>query len=144
MTRGDFYPGIERLLALTDILIPSEEFALAHTGKADACGAAEELAARYSPSVLVITQGRQGGQLYEKGKFKRYPAYHAEVVDSNGAGDVFHGAFAAAVIREFSYEQACHFASAVAALKCTGIGARESVPDYNTTIDFLRRNGHEL
>lgn len=141
---GGLYKGIERLLELTDILIPSQEFALTITNETDVYRAAAVLAQRYAPRVVVITRGKMGGLLYENGIYKEYPIYPADVVDSNGAGDVFHGAFAAALVKGMSYEQACHFSSAVSALKCTGIGARESVPDYHTTIEFLRRNGYEL
>lgn len=141
---GGLYEGVERLLALTDILIPSEEFALSHTKETDVNRAAAVLDNWYHPKAVVITRGKKGGLLYVNGKYIEYPIYPAEVVDSNGAGDVFHGAFAAAVVRGLSLEQACHFSSAVSAIKCTGTGARESVPDYETTISYLRRNGYEL
>ncbi len=54
-------------------------------------------------------------------EYTEYPIYPAEVVDSNGAGDVFHGAFASAVVRGYSPIKCCHFASCVSALKCTGV-----------------------
>ena len=73
-----------------------------------------------------------------------YPIYPAVVVDSNGSGDVFHGAFAAGLIKGFSFEKCCHFASAVSALKCTGVGARESVPSYETVKKFMKENNYEL
>ena len=68
----------------------------------------------------------------------------AKVVDSNGSGDVFHGAFAAAVCKGYDYLKCCHFSSAVSGLKCTGVGARESVPDFDTTKKYLKENGYEL
>ena len=141
---GGLYDGVEQLLALTDVLIPSEEFVLAHTGETDVRRAADVLEKKYHPCAVVITRGKKGGLLYEKGNYTDYPIYPAKVVDSNGAGDVFHGAFAAALVKGFTLIQACHFSSAVSALKCTGFGARESVPDYDTTINYLRRNGYEL
>ncbi len=141
---GGLYEGVEKLLALADILIPSEEFALQHTGQSDARQAAATLSARYGARQVVITCGRRGGVLFTGGKAEPYPAYPVQTVDTNGAGDVFHGAFAAAVVRGLSPRQACRFSSAVAALKCTGMGARESVPDYDTAINFLRRNGYEF
>jgi sulfofructose kinase len=73
-----------------------------------------------------------------------YPALPAEVVDSNGAGDVFHGAFAYAYTVYGDFYKCCIFSSAVSALKCMGIGARESVPDLNTVINYLKENGYEL
>ncbi len=141
---GGLYEGVEKLLSLTDIMIPSEEFALGHTGCATVNQAAEKLYELYNPQVVVITQGKKGGILYDGEQIIDYPIYPAVVVDSNGSGDVFHGAFAAAVVKGYDYLKACHFSSAVSGLKCTGIGARESVPDFETTKIYLKENGYEL
>ncbi len=141
---GGLYDGVERLLALTDIMIPSEEFALGHTGCQNAEEAARKLYETYRPEVVVVTQGKRGGILYNGKEIIAYPIYPAVVVDSNGSGDVFHGAFAAAVIKGYDYLKCCHFSSAVSGLKCTGVGARESVPDFETTKKYLKENGYEL
>ena len=141
---GGNYPNVGRLLAVADILIPSEEFALAETGCRTADDAARALFETYHPSVVVITQGNRGGILFDGREITPYPIYPARVVDSNGAGDVFHGAFAAALLRGYDYRTCCHFASATSALKCTGVGARESVPDFETVKKYLRENGYEL
>lgn len=141
---GGNYPNIARLLAVSDILIPSEEFALAETGCKTAADAAKALFDTYHPAVVVITQGRRGGILFDGTHITAYPIYPARVVDSNGAGDVFHGAFAAALLRGYDFLTCCHFASATSALKCTGIGARESVPDFETVRTYLKENGYEL
>ncbi len=141
---GGLYDGVERLLAHTDIMIPSEEFALGHTGKDTAEDAAKALFEKYSPEVVVITQGKRGGIIYDGKEVVSYPIYPAVVVDSNGSGDVFHGAFAAAVVKGYDYEKCCHFSSAVSGLKCTGVGARESVPDFDTVKVYMKENGYEL
>lgn len=141
---GGLYDGVERLLALTDLMIPSEEFALGHTGCTTAEEAAVSLYERYHPEIVVITRGKHGGVLYDGNTLVSYPIYPVEVVDSNGSGDVFHGAFAAGVCRGYDYVTCCHFASAVSALKCTGIGARESVPSFDTVTLFMKENGYEL
>ena len=141
---GGLYPNVDKLLALTDIMIPSEEFALGHTGCTTTKDAAKKLFETYSPEVVVITQGKRGGLLFDGKEFIEYPIYPAEVKDSNGSGDVFHGAFAAGLIKGFSFEKCCHFASAVSALKCTGVGARESVPSYETVKEFMKENNYEL
>lgn len=141
---GGLYDGVERLLALTDLMIPSEEFALGHTGCTTAEEAAVSLYERYHPEIVVITRGKHGGVLYDGSELVTYPIYPVEVVDSNGSGDVFHGAFAAGVCRGFDYVTCCHFASAVSALKCTGVGARESVPSFETVTLFMKENGYEL
>jgi sugar/nucleoside kinase (ribokinase family) len=141
---GGLYEGVEKLLALTDIMIPSEEFSLGHTGCATAQEAAEKLYEMYSPEVVVITQGKKGGIMFDGKDVTAYPIYPAVVVDSNGSGDVFHGAFAAGVVKGYDYHKCCHFSSAVSGLKCTGVGARESVPNFDTTKNYLKENGYEL
>lgn len=141
---GGLYDGVERLLALTDIMIPSEEFALAHTCCDTAKKAAEKLYALYSPEIVVVTQGKKGGVMYDGKRAVSYPAFSVNAVDSNGSGDVFHGAFAAAAVKGFDYEKCCRFSSAVSAIKCTKIGARESVPDFDTVRNFLKENGYDL
>ena len=138
---GGLYEGVERLLPLTDIMIPSEEFALGHTG----CQTAEEAARRlfelYHPKVVVVTQGSKGGILFDGKQIKSYPVYKVEAIDSNGSGDVFHGAFAAGIVKGYDFETCCYFSSAVSALKCTGVGARESAPDFETVKQFMEENG---
>ena len=141
---GGLYDGVEKLLCHTDIMIPSEEFSLGHTGCKSAEEAAKKLYDTYKPEVVVITQGSRGGILYDGKTVIAYPAFRVNAVDSNGAGDVFHGAFAAAVTMGYDYLKCCLFASAVSALKCTGIGARESAPDLEHTKNFLKENGYEL
>lgn len=139
---GGLYPGVDRLLPHADILIPSEEFALGHTGEKTAEAAARKLYETYSPEVVVITQGKRGGIVYD-GTLTSYPIVETEVVDSNGAGDVFHGAFAFALTKGWDTRKCAMFASGVSALKCTRVGARAAVPAYNETINLLKENGHD-
>lgn len=141
---GGLYEGVEKLLPYADILIPSEEFALGHTGADTAQKAAKILYEKYSPEIVVVTQGKKGGIIYDGEKTESYPAFLVDAVDSNGSGDVFHGAFAFAVTEKMSYSDACVFSSAVSALKCTKFGSREAVPTYEETINFLKENNYEL
>ena len=138
---GGLYDGVEKLLPYADILIPSEEFALGHTKAKTAEDAAKILFEKYSPDIVVITRGKKGGIIFDGNKLKEYPAFLVDAVDSNGSGDVFHGAFAFAVTKNMEYEKACVFSSAVSALKCTKIGAREGAPTFEETINFLKERG---
>ncbi|MDP4132451.1 MAG: PfkB family carbohydrate kinase [Bacillota bacterium] len=140
---GGLYSGVERLLPLADILIPSEEFSLAHTDSKTAEEAAKKLFQMYSPKVVVITQGKKGGLMYDGKEIKIYPATPAIVIDSNGAGDVFHGAFAFAFTKGYDYYKCCLFSSAVSALKCTKLGARAGVPYFEDTIKYLKECGFD-
>jgi len=141
---GGLYEGIEDLLSLTDILIPSEEFSLAHSGKDDVYEAAKWLYETYSPEVVVITRGKVGGVIYDGNAMKDYPAFTVDAVDTNGSGDVFHGAFAFCMAKCYDYYKACVFSSAVSALKCTKKGARSAVPSYDDVIEFLKERGTDV
>ena len=141
---GGLYEGVENLLPYADILIPSEEFAMGHTKTENAEDAAKILYEKYSLEIVVITQGKKGGIIYDGKTLESYPAFLVDAVDSNGSGDVFHGAFAFAVTSNMDYKKACVFSSAVSALKCTKVGAREGVPTYDETINFLKENNYEF
>ena len=141
---GGLYENVEKLLALTDILIPSEEFALGHTGEQTPADAAKKLYETYKPKVVVITQGKKGGIIYDGAEVRAYPAFPVNAVDTNGSGDVFHGAFAFALTKGFSYKQCCVFSSAVSALKCLKVGARGGVPSFGQTMQFLKDRGVDI
>lgn len=139
---GGMYDGVDRLLPLADCLIPSEEFALKLTGAANAEEAAKKLFNMYSPDVVVVTCGKKGGVCCDNKGVAQYPSFSVAAVDSNGAGDVFHGAYAFAVVNGMDHYKACIFSSAVSALKCTRLGAREGVPCYDEVVEFLKERGY--
>lgn len=121
---GGLYQGIEKLLPYVDILIPSAEFAKGITGKTTIPEAMSVLAEKYKPEILVVTDGSNGGYYWESGVAIHYESVKVKAVDSNGAGDTFHGAFLVAYCNEKSTKDSCAFASAVAAYKCMHKGAR--------------------
>ncbi len=121
---GGLYNGIEKLLPLVDILIPSAEFAIGFTGKTNVEDAMLELNARFNPEVLIVTDGSKGGYYFENGKALHYDSVKVRAVDTNGAGDTFHGAFIVAYCNDMSIKECCDFASKVAGYKCAFKGAR--------------------
>lgn len=121
---GGLYKDIDKLMPLVDVLIPSAEFALGFTGKQTIPEAMMALYEKYSPEVLVVTNGSDGGYYYENGEVKRYDSVKVQVVDTNGAGDTFHGAFVTAYLSGRTVKESCDFASKVAAYKCSQKGAR--------------------
>jgi len=140
---GGLYDGVEKLLPFANILIPSEEFAKGHTKTHNVHDAAIKLKEMYNPDIIVITQGKNGGILYDGTKFTKYPAFDVEAIDTNGAGDVFHGAFAFALTQGYSHYECCVFSSAVSALKCTKLGARQGVPSLGEVKEFLKERGYD-
>lgn len=133
---GGLYEGIEQLLPYVDILIPSAEFILGLTGKKDIKEAMYEVYNKYSPKVFAVTDGKNGGYYFDKEPI-RYRAFSVETVDSNGAGDTFHGSFLYAYFNGMSVEKACEFASATSAYKCGFVGARTYSLSKDKIVDFI-------
>lgn len=135
---GSVYPHIQDILPDIDILIPSEEFALKITGKESVEEAIRALEDAYRPEVLVVTQGAKGGAFLDGDEIKHYDSFKVDCVDSNGAGDTFHGAFLAAYLDGQSVSECARFASAVSALKCTKAGTRTALPSKEETLEFIK------
>jgi len=131
---------IERLLRLTDYLITSRVFSEELTGLADPSQAAKTLAG-YGSSVTVVTLGEEGSLTLTGERSFHTPAFPVDVVDTTGAGDVFHGAFIFGLLQEWKLEKSAEFASAVAAMSCTRLGGRSGIPDLGEAMDFLRVSG---
>ncbi|MDD4933727.1 MAG: PfkB family carbohydrate kinase, partial [Methylacidiphilaceae bacterium] len=87
---------------------------------------------------VVITLGEQGLVWSCEGKRGRLSAFRVRCVDSTGAGDAFHGAFALGVARRMAWEDLLAFASAAGALACTRLGARAGLPTADE-VDALHR-----
>jgi sulfofructose kinase len=82
-------------------------------------------------SVAGVTRGADGFEWIERGaptRLRRVPSPRVEAVDTTGAGDVFHGAYALALAERRDIESAAVFACTAAALKCTRAGARAGTP----------------
>lgn len=139
---ADVYDGeIEKNLGLIDVFIASEFFykSMFH----DECY--EENCRRLrekGPGVVVITLGDKGSLGLEADTFFEMPAFTGvEIVDTTGAGDVYHGAFIYGLLQGWSAVETARFANAVAAIKCTRPGGRAGIPDAATAERFLR-DGH--
>jgi sulfofructose kinase len=118
----------ESLLTASSHLVFSSEALRSTAGIADDGEALKKMAG-LTPSFLAGTQGPQGTLwLDENHTLRRTPAFPVHPVDTLGAGDVFHGAFALAITEKQELLQALRFASAAAALKCTRFGGAYAAP----------------
>jgi sugar/nucleoside kinase (ribokinase family) len=118
----------EGLLTASSHLIFSSEPLQETAGIADD-GEALKKISKLTPSFLAGTRGPQGTiWLDEHGALRQTPAFPVHTVDTLGAGDVFHGAFALAITENQDIPGALRFASAAAALKCTRFGGAFAAP----------------
>jgi sulfofructose kinase len=89
---------------------------------------------------LGVTDGAAGVFTFSMGQVAHYPAFAVQQVDSLGAGDTWHGAFALAVAEGQSMEAAIRFANAAAAIKVTRVGGPLGAPTRAEVNDFLQEN----
>ncbi|HEX8167756.1 MAG TPA: PfkB family carbohydrate kinase [Beijerinckiaceae bacterium] len=86
---------------------------------------------------VAVTNGAEGVFFREGGAVVHAPAFPVEAVDTLGAGDVWHGAFALALAEGLDERAAVRFASAAAAIKCTRFGGRDGAPSRAEVEAFL-------
>lgn len=140
---GSMRDGMLELAKLCDYVVGSEPFAEALGWNGDATAFAATVREQ-GWGTTTITVGDRGSYTYHGFRSIHVPAYEVEVVDTNGAGDVFHGAYIAGILQGWDLETILYFASAAAALKCTKIGGRAGIPDLMTVVRFLEQRGIKL
>ena len=86
---------------------------------------------------VYVTRGSAGCDWIKNNTLQHQSGFKVDVVDTTGAGDVFHGALAFSLAGGDLPEEAVRFASGVAALKCTRPGGRAGIPDCDQTRSFL-------
>ena len=130
------WEDLKEMVKLTDVLLPQKGGAMELTHSPSVEEAANTLL-RKGPSLVVITLGEKGCLVATKKSMKVIPSFKVGVVDTTGAGDAFNGGFTIAYMKGLTPEGAAIFANAVAALKCTGLGARTCLPTLKQVREFL-------
>lgn len=126
-----------------DALRQASHIAFSAQGLRDFAGtddlAAALVAAREETGAWVCyTDGADGVMFLDGADPAHVPAFSIKPVDTLGAGDVWHGAFALALGEAQAERDAIRFANAVAALKCTRFGGRDGTPNRSETEEFMR------
>jgi ribokinase len=133
---GSLRDGVEKLFPLVDHLIVSSRFACGFTKISDPANACRALMKREFTTV-VVTVGEEGCICGAEDKLFRSPGFPVKVVDTTGAGDVFHGAFIYGLLKRWSLRRAARFANACAAIKCRKLGGRAGIPTLNEVDGFI-------
>jgi sugar/nucleoside kinase (ribokinase family) len=132
-------PGAADLLPLVDYLVCSAALPALATGIDDLEESLAALERLSQGAVVVVTQGADGAVARIDGRLESFPGYQVEVADTTGAGDVFHGAFAAAILRGADLREAIDFSNAAAAMKCRSLGARDGIPRGLEAVEAFRK-----
>lgn len=115
------------LVPLADSVVFSSPALRKLTGEATV-EAGLHAAGKLARGMVGVTTGAQGFKWLAGGRIEHEPGFAVAAVDTLGAGDVFHGAFALAIAEGYAVRAAARFANAASALKCTRTGGRNGIP----------------
>lgn len=132
--------SIAKMVSLCDNTIFSEPGLQTFTQKHDITQALTKAQAQ-SKGFVCVTLGEDGYKFILNNQLKSEKSFKIHAVDTTGAGDVFHGAYAVAVALHLEREASLRFAAATAALKCTKPGGRSGIPTYAEVMTFLQQQG---
>jgi sulfofructose kinase len=132
---GSLRRGTQELVHLVDYVVSSERFAREFTGETSPEKAVEKM--HEAAANVVITLGEKGLVWCNNLGSGSLAAYSVNAVDTTGAGDAFHGAFAVGLALGKNWEELLRFASAAGAFCCTKFGGRPGMPATAELTEFI-------
>jgi len=127
----------EALHAADHVVVPVA-FARKFTGRAEIKDMLKTLRTREDQAV-VITRGEGGAHALWSDYHFHQPSFPAETIDTTGAGDIFHGAYAYSIARGKDPFYACRYAAAAAALSTLGHGGQAAIPVEEQVLELIRQ-----
>ena len=133
---------IKNFTPYIDIFVASEFYYKAAFG--EACDFSDyekncKLVAESGPEIVIFTLGKRGCVGYSKDEgFFVEEGLKVKVIDTLGAGDVYHGAFLAGLAKGFGVRETAKFANAVSAIKIGYIGGRAGIPTFDVADKFMK------
>jgi len=121
-------------------MIGSKEFPRRVTGVTEPRAALVELKNRFGCALVGMTIGAAGAVVYHEGSFIESPGFEAPggCRDTTGAGDAFHAGFLYGFLTGEDIEASMKLGNAIAAIKCSALGARTALPNKSELEKFLR------
>jgi sugar/nucleoside kinase (ribokinase family) len=129
-------PLTPELIKEIDFIVTSSRFPTLFTGISDREKALIEIQ-KQTPGFLCATLGPEGAMALVDGKILYVKGFPIHVVDTTGAGDVFHAGFIYGLLQNWEVVEILRFANAVAALKCRDLGGRRGIPALGKVQKFL-------
>ncbi len=145
---GRWNAGVLEVCRHVDYIICSEEFANNVTGctinyeKDNMTNILGLLEDKFpNAKGITITVGERGYICRKNGEVVLVPAYRPKepTIDTNGAGDIFHGAFTHALASGLDYYDSLEFAKITAAISTTAYGGRKSCPDLSVVQEIFMK-----
>ena len=124
--------------ASVDLLFCNDEEALIFTGTSSISEARQEL--KKVAKRFVITLGANGALIFDGDTFINIEPYRVEAVDTNGAGDMFSGAFLYGITHQHSFAEAGKLASLASSKVVTQFGPRLETPQVKRILAELKKH----
>ncbi|WP_339180980.1 PfkB family carbohydrate kinase [Oceanobacillus sp. FSL W7-1293] len=146
MDAGTFKPELLDIIEAVDYLVCSKDFAYQYSGIAIDMNHKETWRDTFSklekinPNTIVVTLGSDGAMYKKEDTIYYIPAFRADTVDTTGAGDIFHGAFAYCLENHFSLKDTVRIASLAASISVETLGGQLSIP----SLESVRNKRDEL
>jgi ribokinase len=138
---GKLREGMIELAHMCDYVVCAEEFARELMGDEDFEPEKAVLHIEsFKAKAVTITFGVRGSITIAGGEVFYTPAFKVEVIDTTGAGDVFHGGYIYGLLQKWDIKDVVIFASAFAALKCRKLGGRAGIPNLEEVKSFLDKH----
>ena len=138
----ELYPNVEALIANVDYLIVSRDFPSRLTAEPDLEQALRKMHRRYNCRLAAATLGQEGVLAFDGKRLLHTPAFRVPVVDTTGAGDIFHAGFIYALLEDWPLDRQLDFACAAAALNCTAVGARGGIHSLDDIANLIATGTH--
>lgn len=126
---------IEPLLKITDILFTGTE-SLELLGFSTSAASIRRLLGQ-GPKVVLLKKGKEGVTVFTSEQQVAVGSYKVDVVDATGAGDAFAAGFISSFLDGASWIEAAAYGNAVAAIKCTRMGAQAGLPRRRDVENFV-------
>jgi sulfofructose kinase len=134
----NLYPGVEALLENVDYSIASLDFPGRLCGEQDLFVSLPYIAARFGCRLSAATLGAGGVLAWDRTRFHYSPAFELKAVDTTGAGDIFHAAFAFSLLRGDDLPKTLEFSCAAAGLSILALGARGGIAPLQKIEELIR------
>ena len=143
MDAGSYKPELKELISKVDYLICSEYFAKQYTNLEICLDDNESInmifkkLKRLNKKQIVVTMGERG-LIYEKdGVINHMDAFECKPIDTTGAGDIFHGAFAYCISKDYTLEESLKISSMTSAISVESIGGQVSIPSLEKVVERM-------
>ena len=135
-----FTDKMESVLPWIDYPVISSRLASALSRDTRLLHALPSLQSKYAFRAICVTLGEGGALAWDGARFWYSPSFRVRVVDTTGAGDLFHAGFAYGLLRRWAWKRVLEFGCAAAGLNCTAEGARGRIAKI-AEIEELRKTG---